>query len=511
MRFSIIINGCPQGFFASSRGLRQGDPLSSLLFVLVMETLSRLMDRAIGGGYISGFSVGPADRTPMMISHLLFADDTLLFCNADQHQLEYLHAVFSWFEAVLGLKINLSKSEMVHVGNVPHIRDLVEILSCKVSALPMTYLGLPLGARFNSVSIWDPILEKMERRLAGWKRLYLSKGGKLTLLKSTLSNLPTYFLSLFHLPAGVAAKIERIQRNFLWSGWGDSHSVHLVKWNIICDPIQNEGLGVKNLRRFNQALLGKWLWRDRTDWEALWRQIVEAKYGEMWGGWCSDVGKGPYGVSLWKYIRRGWDHLFPFLSFKVGNEEKVWFWHDIWCGDRSLRVVYPGLFSIAGNRDASVANLMSYKNGVLHWELTFACNVHDWEMNSMNSLMELIYFANVVGNGVDTLCWQQKSKGGFTMKSFYQSLSPSPSRMFPWKGVWKPKVPPRVAFFLWVTVLGKILTAENLRKRNIIIVSWCCMCKTNGESIDHLFIHCPVARELWNAVFCTFGVLWVMS
>ena len=82
--------------------------------------------------------------------------------------------------------------------------------------------------------------------------------------------------------------------------------------------------------------------------------------------------------------------------------------------------------------------------------------------------------------------------------------------MFPWKGVWKPKVPPRVAFFLWVTVLGKILTAENLRKRHIIIVSWCCMCKSNGESIDHPFIHCPVAQELWNAVFCTFGVLWVM-
>ena len=314
VRFSIIINGCPQGFFASSRGLRQGDPLSSLLFVLVMETLSRLMDRAIGGGYISGFSVGPADRTPMMISHLLFADDTLLFCNADQHQLEYLHAVFSWFEAVLGLKINLSKSEMVHVGNVPHIRDLVEILSCKVSALPMTYLGLPLGARFNSVSIWDPILEKMERRLVGWKRLYLSKGGKLTLLKSTLSNLPTYFLSLFHLSAGVAAKIERIQRNFLWSGWGDSHSVHLVKWNIICNPIQNGGLGVKNLRRFNQALLGKWLWRYGTDREALWWQVVEAKYSGMWGGWCSDIGRGPYGVSLWKFIRQG-DGIISSLFF----------------------------------------------------------------------------------------------------------------------------------------------------------------------------------------------------
>uniref|UniRef100_A0A2N9GI04 Bulb-type lectin domain-containing protein n=1 Tax=Fagus sylvatica TaxID=28930 RepID=A0A2N9GI04_FAGSY len=198
-----------------------------------------------------------------------------------QHQLEYLRAMFSWFEAVSGLKINLSKSEMVLVGNVPHIGDLVEILGCKVSALPMTYLGLPLGARFNSVSIWDLILEKMERRLAGWKQLYLSKGGK-------------------------------------------------------------------------------WLWHYGTDREALWREIVEAKYGGMWGGWCSDIGRGSY--------------------------RKVRFWHDVWHGDRSLRVVYLELFSIIEDRDTTVADLMSNRNGVLHWELTFSRNVHDWEKDSMNSL-----------------------------------------------------------------------------------------------------------------------------
>ena len=96
------------------------------------------------------------------------------------------------------------------------------------------------------------------------------------------------------------------------------------------------------------------------------------------------------------------------------------------------------------------------------------------------------------------------------MKSFYQSLSPPHSMIFPCKGVWKQKVPPWVAFFLWTTVLGKILTADNLRKRNIVIVSWRCMCKSAGESIDHLFIHCPAAKELWDAVLCLFGVLCVM-
>ena len=81
---------------------------------------------------------------------------------------------------------------------------------------------------------------------------------------------------------------------------------------------------------------------------------------------------------------------------------------------------------------------------------------------------------------------------------------------FPWKAIWKPKAPSRVAFFLWTATLGKILTADTLRKRNIILVSWCCMCKVDGETIDHLFLHCSLAYDLWSFVFSLFGVHWVM-
>ena len=84
-----------------------------------------------------------------------------------------------------------------------------------VDSLPMIYLGMPLGTSYKTASIWNPILERMEKKLTGWKRLYLSKGGRLTSLKSTLSSLLTYHLSLFTVPKAVAIKLERIQRNFL--------------------------------------------------------------------------------------------------------------------------------------------------------------------------------------------------------------------------------------------------------------------------------------------------------
>ena len=109
----------------------------------------------------------------------------------------------------------MHKSEMVPIGEVADVHALAEILGCKVGTLPMSYLGMPLGASNNSPSIWNTILEKFERKLARRKKLYLFKGGRLMLLKSTLSSLPTYFLLLFTIPTHVANKIEKMQRDFL--------------------------------------------------------------------------------------------------------------------------------------------------------------------------------------------------------------------------------------------------------------------------------------------------------
>ena len=210
VHFSILINGTPHGLFGSSRGLRQGDPLSPLLFVLVMEAIGKMLDKVVHEGRLSGFNIGVSVERSLMVSHLLFADDTLIFCNANIDHMLILRMVLIWFEAVSSLKVNLGKSELVAVGAVPNMDLLVAVLGCKQGFLPMKYLGLPLGAKFKDKSIWNPILEKMERKLASWKKLYLSKGGRVTLIKSTLSNLPTYFLSLFPISASVANRIARL-------------------------------------------------------------------------------------------------------------------------------------------------------------------------------------------------------------------------------------------------------------------------------------------------------------
>ena len=169
------------------------------------------MEATEASGLVAGFSVGSRNNPGLSVSHLLFADDTLILCRADEEQLRNLRCLFLCFEAVSGLKINLSKSEIVPIGEVEEVDRLANIFGRRVAGLPMKYLGLPLEAPYKSTTIWNDIIEKMERKLAGWKKMYLSKGGRLTLIKSTLSNLPTYFLSLFPIPVSVANKLEKIQ------------------------------------------------------------------------------------------------------------------------------------------------------------------------------------------------------------------------------------------------------------------------------------------------------------
>ena len=112
------------------------------------------------------------------VSHLLYADDTLLFCKDNPDQLACLGWILMLFEALSGLKINLSKSKIFPIEGRENIEVLTAELGCKASSLPMTYLGLPLGAQHKSVGIWDLIEERFRRRLATWKRQYISKGGR---------------------------------------------------------------------------------------------------------------------------------------------------------------------------------------------------------------------------------------------------------------------------------------------------------------------------------------------
>ena len=147
------MNGVPSGFFPSSRGLRQGDPLSPYLFVLGMEVLSILLRRVVVGGFLYGCSFRGNEGSVLNISYLVFANDTMVFCEALEDQMLYLSWVLFRFKTSSGLKINLEKSELIPVGRLDNVEVLAAKLGCRLGSLPSTYLGLRLGAGHKVVTV----------------------------------------------------------------------------------------------------------------------------------------------------------------------------------------------------------------------------------------------------------------------------------------------------------------------------------------------------------------------
>uniref|UniRef100_A0A2N9F4D5 Reverse transcriptase zinc-binding domain-containing protein n=1 Tax=Fagus sylvatica TaxID=28930 RepID=A0A2N9F4D5_FAGSY len=139
---------------------------------------------------------------------------------------------------------------------------------------------------------------------------------------------------------------------------------------------------------------------------------------------------------------------------------------------------------------------MCFLNGVVSWVLNFTRPAQDWELESIASFLKLLYSSSAKGQGEDRLCWQGSASGAFQVKAYYKALLPTAGHVIPWKSIWKTRAPPRVAFFVWAAALGRILTIDNLRKRHVIVIDWCYMCKGCGESIAHLLLHCLAAREI---------------
>jgi hypothetical protein len=183
---SVLVNDSPTDEFSLERGLRQGDPLSPFLFLLAAEGLNVMMKAMVDGNKFTGYSVGGQEG--VTVSHLQFADDTLLLGAKSWANIRALRAVLVLFEKMSGLKVNFHKSMLVGV-NIPNswLNEAASALRCKVGKVHFLYLGLPIGGDPRRLGFWDPVLTRIRGRLSGWKSRFLSFGGRLVLLKSVLT------------------------------------------------------------------------------------------------------------------------------------------------------------------------------------------------------------------------------------------------------------------------------------------------------------------------------------
>lgn len=253
---SVLVNGSPTDEFPLQRGLRQGDPLSPFLFLIAAEGLHILMKSMVDNRHFTGYSVGTP--TPVGVSHLQFADDTLLLGHKSWANVRALRATLIMFELLSGLKVNFNKSLLVGINiSESWLSEAASVLGCKVGKIPFLYLGLPIGGNPRRLSFWEPVVHRIKSRLSGWNSRFLSFGGRLILLKAVLTSLPVYALSFFKAPSGIISSIESLLNKFFWGGCEDRSKITWINWKTVCSKKESGGLGVRRMKEFNIALLDK--------------------------------------------------------------------------------------------------------------------------------------------------------------------------------------------------------------------------------------------------------------
>jgi hypothetical protein len=277
VRYQVKVNGDATEIIIPERGLRQGDPLSPYLFLICAEGLSAMLHEAERKGSLKGIKL--CKRAPS-VTHLLFADDSLLLIEADRNSMQEVNRILSTYEACSGQVVNKEKSAILFSKNTKkEVKvDLMEQLNIPKEGFSGKYLGLPVYIGKSKVKAFQYLKEKVWKILQGWKQKLLSKAGKEILIKAVAQAIPVYAMACFDLTKSLCDEISSMIGRYWWSNMDKENKIHWVSWENMTKPKKDGGLGFRDLYYFNLAMLAKQAWRILKNPTSLCAQVLAAKY-----------------------------------------------------------------------------------------------------------------------------------------------------------------------------------------------------------------------------------------
>lgn len=347
---AVKLNDSISDFFLTGKGFRQGDPLSPLLFNLVVDSLTRMLSRAASANLISGLC---PSLCPGGVICLQYADDTILFSEANIEKARNLKQVLTCFEQVSGMRINYHKSELVPVGlSEEEALNFSEVFHCPIGSFPIKYLGIPLHYDKLRREDIQPLIDKILKRIAGWRGKLLSYKGRLVLIQACLASIPIYLLSFFIFPKWALDMINTQMAHCLWNDFEGHRKLHLANWGMICMKREFGGLGIPNLKEVNMCLLGAWLKRCVNGDGKLWKTVIDSKYNTSSPNIFTSSSTNA--SVFWKGVTSVIRAIKFGYRWVIGNGAKVRFWEDTWLGTSPLAVQFWDLYLICNEKNASI-------------------------------------------------------------------------------------------------------------------------------------------------------------
>ncbi|KAL0285318.1 UNVERIFIED_CONTAM: hypothetical protein Sradi_7176900 [Sesamum radiatum] len=432
--------------------VRGGGPYVPFLFVLVMEVLTLILRQRIEQN--GGFSYHWRCEA-VQLFQLSFADDLLLFSKAEPNSIQLFKDGLMDFAELSGLQANLQKSHLILSRSAAASRDsLLAILDFQEGHLPLRYLGLPY-----------------------WPR------GRVQLIKSVLSALQVYWAMAFILPKHIIKEIEKRLRNFLWKGNLDTGYAK-VSWQQVCRPVNEGGLGIRDIHSLNKGLMSRHLWRIIShDSNSIWVSWIFHYRLQNSSVWTIRTRKGTWG---WRKLIRLRDALRPHVVYQIGDGTSFSLWHDPWHPRGPLLPQFPlGHTHTFIPSSAPLSTVIS--EDTWSWP-------HITDMESIDITHDL----PTIHGGQDRILWTGP-RGSFSSAAAYDLFRP-PGPTVDWTSLLVGTFRiPRHRFILWLAVQGRLSTTDKPWLQHL--GSGCVLCQDGiPESHEHLFFMCPFASECIRAI-----------
>ncbi|WVZ96322.1 hypothetical protein U9M48_041977 [Paspalum notatum var. saurae] len=443
----VLINGQPGQNIFHLRGLRQGDPLSLMLFILVMDVLNSLVAEASQRNLLQ----------PILVSHnphrvSLYADDVVLFVRPSSCDLRMVKELLECFGHVSSLRCNLSKSAATPIQCSEEDIALVSAeLSCAVGSFRCTYyLGLPLTLHKPPKFVLLPLVDKVADKLPGRKAPLLNRAGRLVVVISVLTTTLIHLLTALDLPKWMIRAIDKLRRGFL--------SRASPRGKLSCRPLRFGGLGILDLELLGWALRVRWLWFQKTDSTRPWtglQVMVPKKASALFAAAVDTIVQG-----------------------------------------KTLAELAPNLLSTIPKKAVqrrTVSQALANRRWVSDIKGALTVQV----LSEYLLVWYLVDGVELQPDTPDQHHWKLSSSGTYSCKSAYDSLFTGTISFSPWKRIWKSWAPMNRRFFIWLAINNKCWTSDRLAKRGLPHQFVCPFCDQAEETINHILAGCVLSREVW--------------
>ncbi|OMO70912.1 reverse transcriptase [Corchorus capsularis] len=444
-------------------------------------------------GIIQGVSVA---RSTPRVSHLFFADDSILFLRASRGDSDGILGILKDFEVASGQQINIDKSSVLFSANTPPLVrvSIMSHLGVQRILERDKYLGLPIMIGKSKSREFLYIKDRLQQCVQRWNNRLFSIAGKAIMIQSIAQAIPVYLMSVFRFPRSFIHELNMVIANFWWGMKDRRKRIHWKSWESLCVSKADGGLGFRDFEAFNLSLPSKQCWRLINNPSSLCFRVLRAKYFSSGQFLNTRLGSNP--SFLWRSLLAGRDVLVEGSRWRIGLGD-LDVWRDRWLNNSPSYLPTPR--EGVAQAPMKVADLIDFE--ARQWDEDKLLNLFEDE-----DIVRIMCLPIPKALTRDCLIWNDSELGSFSVRSAYyvarqilgRADGTRTDRVPIWNRLWHLLVMPKRKYFVWRVAWNILPIKPVLIQRGLQIEDICDVCGGRETSLLHIFFDCLFSKQVWS-------------